>query len=375
MPDPYDVAMARKSLQQDADEEAIVQAALKKRKRKVKKQPTRTKQSMFAWYSDNNKENGAMASVNRSAYFPKLAAMAKTIPCRVNAQYGKDAAPDFKPSVRMDTGNGWTDSKKRQKRAGWQGLMYKEAKLPLPALLGLLGAGVGGLGGAAYGALAPGEDAEGKKRNRWLNALGMGLLGAGVGGGAGMGGGALAQLFGGGRAPTEKDIANNKLIEEQQNLPFAEDKTPPPTLGKHGLPDIVNSSRNVASGAKLPDVTNSAVGASAESRGRDGGFTTPGAGRRPPLDSASSRSDAKLLRDISEVPPWYGESADAMRHKDPSDVANWRFMLNLEEAANAARAGNSLPSRDPAWSLEDLPEELRNLDSPPPNVLDTQPGV
>jgi len=82
---------------------------------------------------------------------------------------------------------------------GTAGLIRKSVRSG-PALLGLLGAGVGGLGGAAYGALAPGEDAEGKKRNRWLNALGMGLLGAGVGGGAGMGGGALAQLLGGGRA-------------------------------------------------------------------------------------------------------------------------------------------------------------------------------
>ena len=67
-------------------------------------------------------------------------------------------------------------------------------QLPLAGLAGgaILGAGVGGLGGATLGAVNPGVDEQGHQKSRLRQAV-LGLLGGGVAGGAvgGLAGGAL----------------------------------------------------------------------------------------------------------------------------------------------------------------------------------------
>ena len=54
-----------------------------------------------------------------------------------------------------------------------------------PGTATLAGAAIGGLGGGVYGFMDPGEDENGKKRNRLNAMLSRGLIGAGLGGAAG----------------------------------------------------------------------------------------------------------------------------------------------------------------------------------------------
>ena len=54
-----------------------------------------------------------------------------------------------------------------------------------PGTATLAGAAIGGLGGGVYGFMDPGEDENGKKRNRLNAMLSSGLIGAGLGGAAG----------------------------------------------------------------------------------------------------------------------------------------------------------------------------------------------
>ncbi len=182
MPDPHDVTSATKDMAKDTQMDTIVNKALKKKKRRRRRRTQKTA-------------------------YDKLAMLVPSVTKVLQgASYGA-AAGGFKPSVRVDSGNGWSSTKTptsspthtKLSDDGWQGIQKDAMGVPgAGALAGaapgaLIGGGLGAVGGAGYGALFPGEDEQGNRRSRLLEAVKTGLLGAGLGG---LGGAAVGGTWG-----------------------------------------------------------------------------------------------------------------------------------------------------------------------------------
>lgn len=140
-------------------------------------------------------ERDARGTMWQDLLIPGMAPYRNTMRNRLSEPYRYPGYKGYSPEYDKLRAGAEADvaEEKAQKKREKAESKEKEAALQKQALLpgptALLGAGIGGLGGAAWGAMNPKEDEYGRKQ-RLMTALKRGLLGAAGGGAAGLGIGA-----------------------------------------------------------------------------------------------------------------------------------------------------------------------------------------